>query len=68
MKKLLVSLTPSESKRLIAKGLLALDEVQTALKEGYLCVTLGTTSSYLVEEILGEYDKTAPSWLYIDFL
>lgn len=58
MKKLLVSLTVAESKRLIARGLLALDEVQTALQEGYLCVTLGTTSSYLVEEILGEYDKT----------
>ena len=58
MKKLLVTLTPSEGKKLIAKGLLALDEVQTALKEGYLCITLGSTSSYLVEEILGEYDKT----------
>ncbi len=58
MKKLLVTLTVAEAKRLIAKGLLALDEVQKALKEGYLCITLGTTSSYLVEEILGEYDKT----------
>jgi hypothetical protein len=58
MKKLLVTLTVAEGKRLIAKGLLALDEVQTALKDGYLCVTLGTTSSYLAEEILGEYDKT----------
>lgn len=58
MKKLLVTLTPAESKRLIAKGLLATDLVKKALKDGYLCVTLGTTSSYLVEEILGEYDKT----------
>lgn len=58
MKKLLVTLTPAESKRLIARGLLATDAVQEALKNGYLCVTLGTTSSYLVEEILGEYDKT----------
>jgi len=58
VKKLLVTLTPSESKRLIAKGLLALDLIQEALESGYLCVTLGTTSGYLVEEILGEYDKT----------
>jgi hypothetical protein len=58
LKKLLVTLTPAESKRLIAKGLLATDAVQNALNHGYLCVTLGTTSSYLVEEILGEYDKT----------
>ena len=58
MKKLLVTLTPAESKRLIARGILALDLIQDALKEGYLCITLGTTSGYLVEEILGEYDKT----------
>ncbi len=58
MKKLLATLTPAESKRLIARGILATDLVQNALKKGYLCVTLGTTSSYLVEEILGEYDKT----------
>ncbi len=58
MKKLLATLTPAESKRLIARGILATDLVQNALKNGYLCVTLGTTSSYLVEEILGEYDKT----------
>lgn len=58
MKKLLVTLTPAESKRLIAKGLLATDAARGALKNGYLCVTLGTTSSYIVEEILGKYDKT----------
>jgi hypothetical protein len=58
MKKLLVTLTVAESKRLIARGLLATDAVQKALKSGYLCVTLGTTSAYLVEELLGNYDKT----------
>ena len=58
MKNLLVTLTPAEGKRLIAKGLLATDAVRKALKSGYLCITLGTTSGYLVEEILGEYDKT----------
>jgi hypothetical protein len=58
MKKLLVTLTVAESKRLIAKGLLKTPAVQDAFKNGYLCVTLGTTSAYLVEEILGEYDKT----------
>ncbi|MFW9810821.1 MAG: hypothetical protein ACFFF9_00030 [Candidatus Thorarchaeota archaeon] len=58
MKKLQVTLTPSEGKRLIARGLLATEAVQNALKNGYLCITMGTTSSYLAEEILGEYDKT----------
>ncbi|MBN2229641.1 MAG: hypothetical protein JW779_08590 [Candidatus Thorarchaeota archaeon] len=58
MKKLLVTLTPAESKRLIARGILATNVVQNALKNGYLCITMGTTSGYIVEEILGEYDKT----------
>lgn len=58
MKKLLVTLTPAEGKRLIAKGLLVTDLIKKALKDGYLCITLGTTSAYLVEEILGDYDKT----------
>ena len=58
MKKLLATLTPAESKRLIARGILATDLVQNALKNGYLCITMGTTSAYIVEEILGEYDKT----------
>jgi hypothetical protein len=57
VKKLLVTLTPAEGKRLIARGLLEFEPVQTALRNGYLCITMGTTSSYLVEEILGEYDK-----------
>ena len=58
MKKLLVTLTPAESKRLIAKGLLATDTIQNVLKNAYLCITMGTTSGYIVEELLGEYDKT----------
>jgi hypothetical protein len=58
VKKLLVTLTVAESKRLIARGLLATDTVQNALKNGYLCITVGTTSSYIAEELLGEYDKT----------
>jgi hypothetical protein len=58
MKKLLVTLTPAEGKRLIARGLLGTQLIQDALRDGYLCITLGTTSSYLVEEILGSYEKT----------
>ncbi|MFO7835683.1 MAG: hypothetical protein R6V83_03440 [Candidatus Thorarchaeota archaeon] len=58
MSNLLVTLTPAEGKRLIAKGLLATDDVQYALEKGYLCITLGTTSAYLVEELVEDYDKT----------
>jgi len=57
-KKILVSLTPSESKRLIAKGVRHLDEVQRALKRGTVVIGLGTTNAYVVEEILDELSGT----------
>ncbi|NOZ20730.1 MAG: hypothetical protein GXP25_06530 [Planctomycetes bacterium] len=54
-----VVLTVSESKRLIAKGVAALDFVQNALKQGTVAIAKGTTNGYIVEEILGEkIDKT----------
>jgi hypothetical protein len=52
--KILMSLTPSESKRLIAKGVRNLDEVQRALKHGTIIIGLGTTNAYVVEEISNE--------------
>ncbi len=50
--KILITLTPSESKRLIAKGITNLEEVQLALKHGTIIITLGTTNAYVAEEIL----------------
>jgi hypothetical protein len=47
-------LTPSESKRLIAKGVIALPSVQKALTEHTIILSGGTTNGFLVEEILGE--------------
>ncbi|MDI6811737.1 MAG: hypothetical protein QMD80_08765, partial [archaeon] len=52
--KILITLTPSESKRLIAKGVKNLEEVQRALKHGTIIITLGTTNAYVVEEILND--------------
>jgi hypothetical protein len=49
----IVVLVPSESKRLIAKGVLALPEVKRVLKEGLFVVSRGTTTAYIAEEILG---------------
>ena len=49
----IVVVVPSESKRLIAKGVLALPEVKRALKEGLFVVSRGTTTAYIAEEILG---------------
>lgn len=50
--KILITLTPSESKRLIAKGVTNMEEVQRALKHGSIIITLGTTNAYVAEEIL----------------
>ena len=46
-----VILTVSESKRLIAKAVAALPEVQKAMKEGTVVVATGTTNGYVLEEL-----------------
>ncbi len=48
------ALTVSESKRLIAKGVVALPAVQKALRDGMVIVTKGSTNAYIVEEITGQ--------------
>lgn len=55
----MINLTVSESKRLIAKGVRALDYVDRALEEGIVAVGKGTTNAYIAEELLGRsIDKT----------
>lgn len=49
----IVVLVPSESKRLIAKGVLALPEVKRVLREGLFVISRGTTTAYIAEELLG---------------
>lgn len=46
-----VVLTVSESKRLIAKGVVALPQVQRARRKGWLVVCTGTTNAYVAEEL-----------------
>ena len=53
MKSLFV-FTPTESKRLIGKAVAAMDEVKTALKKANILVSHGSTSVYVLEEILGK--------------
>jgi hypothetical protein len=55
----LFTLTPSESKRLIGKGMAKLPEIQKAKKKGYLLVGRGSTNAYILEELLGK-DRTRP--------
>ena len=55
---ILVSLTVSESKRLIAKGVAAHGPVQRALQEGIVAIGSGTTNGYVIEELTGQrFDK-----------
>ena len=54
----ILSLTVSESKRLISKGVAATDCVQRALETGIVAVLPGTTNGYVIEELTGEpFDK-----------
>lgn len=46
-------LTVSESKRLIARGVASMPEVQRALRDGTIAVCKGSTNAYVVEELLG---------------
>ncbi|OYT67159.1 hypothetical protein B6V00_01560 [ANME-1 cluster archaeon ex4572_4] len=58
-RRILVTLTPSESKRLIAKGVKNLEVVQRALKHGTVVVGLGTTNAFVAEEILSGLGEEA---------
>jgi hypothetical protein len=46
-----VVLTVAESKRLIAKGVAALPDVNRAMTEGMVVVSTGTTNAYVLEEL-----------------
>ncbi len=66
-----VILTASQSKRLIAKGILKWEPFRHAQRSGIIAICKGTTNSYIVEELLAEaFDKrryvmgrTAPAGL-----
>jgi len=49
-----VVLTVAESKRLIAKGVAALPQVQGAMETGMVVVATGTTNAYVLQEIWGK--------------
>jgi hypothetical protein len=50
----IVVLTHSECKRLIAKGIAQLPEVKEALEKHRIFVSRGSTTAYVLEELLGE--------------
>ncbi|MHA1126503.1 MAG: hypothetical protein ACTSO7_15590 [Candidatus Heimdallarchaeota archaeon] len=58
--KALITLLPSESKKLIAVGITADELVKEKMKEGRIFVARGTTNSYVLEEMMAisEFDKS----------
>jgi len=52
-----IILTPSESKMLIAKGVVASDVVKRALQNGWIVVSAGSTNIFVLKEILRENFK-----------
>ncbi len=51
--KAVFQLTPSESKRLIGKGVAQMPETNVAAEKGYVIVNGGTTNAYVAQELLG---------------
>mgnify|MGYP005841677097 CR=1 FL=1 len=55
-----ITLTVAESKRLIARGVVAHPAVRARLRQGMVMVSTGSTNAYVLEELLGEkIDKRA---------
>lgn len=54
MKQIQITLTPPESKRIIAMGVKNLPVIQQARENGIILITLGTTNAYIAEELTGK--------------
>jgi len=52
--KVQLTLTPAEGKRLIAKAIAGMAEVQNAYKSGILIIATSTTTAYVAEELMGK--------------
>lgn len=48
-----VTLTPAESRRLIAKAVVQMPEFKAALEKAYVILTGGTTNAFVAQELLG---------------
>jgi len=54
--KAVFTLIPAEGRRLIAKGVVEMEEVKIANEKGYLIVNGGTTNGYVAQELLAAKD------------
>lgn len=66
MKQIQITLTPPESKRIIAMGVKNLPIIKQTLKNGIILITLGTTNAYVAEELTGrkiDHSKYAAGYI-----
>ncbi len=49
-----ITLTPAESRRLIAKGVVQMPEMKAALETAYVILNGGTTNAFVAQELLGK--------------
>ncbi len=54
MKQIQITLTPQESKRIIAMGVKKLPVIQQAMKKGIILIALGSTNASVAEELTGK--------------
>ncbi len=54
MKQVQITLTPGESKRILAMGVKQLPVIRQALEKGIILISLGTTNAYVLEELTGK--------------
>jgi hypothetical protein len=54
-----VSLTPTESKKLIAKAIASMKIVQNAFKKGIIALHPSSSTIFIVEELIGRFPDTA---------
>jgi len=54
--KAVFTLIPSESRRLIAKAVVQMEEVKTARQKAYIILNGGTTNGYIAQELIGMRD------------
>ena len=53
LRRIVVNLTPEESKRLVAKAVVELDEVKKAKEDGLIGLARCSSAAYVIEELLG---------------
>jgi len=57
MERALVTITPTEAKRILGKAVATMEPVRNALKKGTIVICLGTTNAFVAEEIIGREVK-----------